>query len=101
MVLTKHASNDPRGNVPNPSEPGMVFKPQWFKTMEIQWTWVPEFKERPFLTGCDFDRSFPTKYVLRMLASMNGLGWPNFQPSPTNIYTNLVRFFIVIWKWGT
>ena len=93
MVLTKHASNYPRGDVPNLGEPGRVFKHRWFKTMEIQQTWVPEFKEQTILTGWDFYRSFPAKYVLRMLAPMDGLGWPDFRVFPMNVYTNLVRFF--------
>ncbi|GFZ21890.1 hypothetical protein Acr_29g0010520 [Actinidia rufa] len=91
MVLTKHASNNPRGDNPNPADPDMIFKPWWFKTIEIQRTWHPEFKERPILTGRDFDRSFLAKYVLRMLAPMDGPGWPDLRPFLMDVYTNLGR----------
>ena len=68
MVLTKHASNDPRGDDPNPAEPEMVFKPRFFKTLDIQRKWLSEFKERPIITGREFERSFA------MQASMDALG---------------------------
>ena len=88
MVLTKHACNDPRGDNPNPTEPEMVFRPQMFKTMDIQKTWLLEFKDRPIITGWEFERSFPVKYVLKMMAPMDTLGWNGVQSLPKDIYTN-------------
>ena len=63
-MRTKHASNDPKGEDSNPVEPEMeiVFKPHMFKIMEIQKTWLPEFKDRPIITGCEFERNFSFKY---------------------------------------
>ena len=79
MGLNKHTSNDPRGDDPNPAEPDMVFKPRLFKTIEI--------------TRREFQRSFPVRYVLTMLAPMDVLEWNGIQPLPNDVYTNLVRFF--------
>ena len=47
---TKHASNDPWGEDTNPAQPEMVFNLRMFKTMDIQRTWLPEFKDRPIIT---------------------------------------------------
>ncbi|GFY87606.1 hypothetical protein Acr_05g0012450 [Actinidia rufa] len=71
MVRTKHASNDPRGNDPNPAKAEMVFKPWMFKTMEIQRTWLPEFKDRLIIMGQRFEKSFHLKYYQKMLALMH------------------------------
>ena len=62
---TKHASNDPKGQDTNLVEPEKVFKPRMFKTMEIQKMWFPELKDRPIITGREFERSFPLKYYQR------------------------------------
>ena len=78
MMRTKHASNDPRGDDPNPTEPEMVFKPRLFKTLKIQRTWLPEFKDRPIITGWEFERSFPLKYYQKIMASMDALIWNGF-----------------------
>ncbi|GFY93718.1 hypothetical protein Acr_09g0001640 [Actinidia rufa] len=64
---TKHASHNPRGKDTNP-EPPMQFKPQLFKNMEIQKTWFSEFKERPIITGREFEKNFSLKYYKKMLA---------------------------------
>ncbi|GFZ18470.1 hypothetical protein Acr_27g0002090 [Actinidia rufa] len=89
MVRTKHASNDPRGDDPNPAEPEMVFKPRLYKIMDIQRTWLPEFKDRPIITGCEFDRSCPLRYLQKMLARTPALGWTRLLPLPNDVYTNL------------
>ncbi|GFZ06474.1 hypothetical protein Acr_18g0006440 [Actinidia rufa] len=47
--------------------------------MEIQRTWLSEFKDRPIITGQEFERNFPLKYYQRMLAPMNVLGWNGLQ----------------------
>ncbi|GFS44404.1 hypothetical protein Acr_00g0090140 [Actinidia rufa] len=88
MVRAKHASNDPRGDDPNPIEPPMVFKPRYYKTMEIQRTWLSEFKDRPIITGRDFERNFLVRYLLKMLAPMDSLGWNGLRPLPDDVYTN-------------
>ena len=75
MVRTKHGSNDPRDDDPNLAEPKMVFKPQLFKIMEIQKTWLSEFKDMPVIMRREFKRSFLVKYVSKMLAPMDALGW--------------------------
>ena len=89
--ITKHASNDPRGDGPNPVELEMFFKPRMFKSMDIQRTWLPEFKDRPIITGREFERIFPVKYVLRMLALMGAFGWNDLRPLPIYkmIYTQI------------
>ena len=68
MVRTKHASNDLKGVDPNLIEPAMVFKPRMLKTMEIQKKLLPEFKDRPIITGWEFKRNFSLKYYQKMLA---------------------------------
>ena len=93
MVLIKHASNDPRGDDFNPDEPNLVFKPQYFKSLEIQRRWVPEFKERHIITGREFVRNFPLKYYRKMLALMNAIGWNNIRPLSERVYSKLVRLF--------
>ncbi|GFZ03215.1 hypothetical protein Acr_15g0018230 [Actinidia rufa] len=101
MVLTKHASNNPRGDDPNPNEAPIVFKPRLYKTMKIQRTWLPEFKDQPIIMGREFERSFPIKYYQRMLAPMHALGWNDFQPLPDDVYINLVRLFYCNLEVGT
>ncbi|GFS38866.1 hypothetical protein Acr_00g0059940 [Actinidia rufa] len=93
MVLIKHASNDPKGDDPNPSELPRVFKPRMFKSMDIQRTGLPEFKDRPITTGREFERNFPLKNYQKMLAPTHALGWTRLRPLPKDVYTNLVRFF--------
>ena len=63
MVLTKYASNDPRGDNPNPEEPKIIFNPQWFKLVDIQKKWDPKFKRWHIIVGRDFEKSFPRKYT--------------------------------------
>ena len=79
---------------------------RWYSSQEcskpyIQRAWIPEFKDKPTITGCEFDRSFPVKYVLKMLAPMDALGWNGFRPLPNDVYTNLVRFFYYNLEVGT
>ncbi|GFY88909.1 hypothetical protein Acr_06g0008490 [Actinidia rufa] len=50
MVRTKHASNYLRGDDPNPADLEMIFKPQLFKTLEVQRTWHIEFMDRQIIT---------------------------------------------------
>ncbi|GFZ06464.1 hypothetical protein Acr_18g0006340 [Actinidia rufa] len=47
---TKHASNDPKGEDTNLAELETVFNLRMFKTMDIQRTWLLEFKDRPIIT---------------------------------------------------
>ena len=101
MVLTKHASNDTKGDNPNPAEPEIVFKPRLYKTLEIQKTWLPVFKDRPIIAGWEFEWSFPLKYHQRMMGPMNALGWNGLRPLPNEVYTNLVRFFYCNLEVGT
>ena len=61
--------------------------------MKIQNTWLLEFEERPIITEREFEKNFPLKYYKKMLAPMESLGWDGLQPLPTNVYSNLVRFF--------
>ena len=63
MVLIKHASNDPGGDNPNPNETDLVFKPQYFKSLELQRRWVSEFKERHIITGREFEKNFPLSII--------------------------------------
>ena len=77
MVLTKHASNDPRGD-PNPEESEIIINDRWFKNLAIQQSWNLEFKKRPIISGRDLEKSFPEKFVNQMLAPMDKLGWSNF-----------------------
>ena len=77
MVLIKHASNDPRGDEPNPDETNSVLRPRYFKSLEIQRRWVSEFKERHIITGREFERKFPLKYTRKMLALMDVFEWNN------------------------
>ena len=51
---TKHTPNNSRDENTNP-EPPMDFKPQLFKNLKIQKTWLLEFKERPIITRREFD----------------------------------------------
>ncbi|GFZ16824.1 hypothetical protein Acr_26g0000940 [Actinidia rufa] len=44
-------SNDLRGEDTNLTKPEVVFKMRMFKTIDIQKTWLPEFKDRPIITG--------------------------------------------------
>ena len=74
----KHTSNDSRGQETNLPKSGIVFKPWMFKTMKIRKTWLPEFKDRPIITGREFERSFPLKYYQKMLAPMDALGLNGF-----------------------
>ena len=48
---TKHASNNLRREETNPVELEMKFKPRLFKNMEMQKTWLLEFKKRPIIMG--------------------------------------------------
>ncbi|GFY81174.1 hypothetical protein Acr_01g0009830 [Actinidia rufa] len=73
MVLTKHASNDPRGDYPNPVEPEIAFNKRWFKSLDFERKWAPEFKERHIITGRDFEKSFLEKYTHLTLAPMDAL----------------------------
>ncbi|XP_057488693.1 uncharacterized protein LOC130774654 [Actinidia eriantha] len=93
MVLTKHASKDPRGDNPNPKEPEAVFNSRWFKTVDFQKKWDMNFKTRQIIVGRDFEKTFPGKYTTQMLTPMNALGWTNFRPIPKLAYTKLVRSF--------
>ena len=93
MVRIKHASNDPRGDKPISDEPDLVLRPRYFKSLEIQRRWVPEFKERHIITGREFERNFPLKYYRKMLALMNAIGWNNIRPFPKRVYSKLVRLF--------
>ena len=77
-MLTKHVSNDSRGDNPNLAESEMIFKLRFFKSIDIQWTWLTEFKERSIIMGCEFDRNFPL-----------------------NVSTNFVRFFYCNLEVGT
>ena len=86
-------SNDLGGKDTNPIKPEVVFKTRMFKTIDIQKTRLPEFKNRPIITGHEFERSFPLKYYQKMLEPMDALGWNGFQPLPIDVYPNLVRFF--------
>ncbi|GFY99142.1 hypothetical protein Acr_13g0005430 [Actinidia rufa] len=90
MVLTKQASNDLRGDGTYPAESPMVFKPRIFKSMEFQRTWLPEFRDRPIITGREFERSFPTKYYLKMLASMDTFGYIAYNIIPKTGHYNQV-----------
>ncbi|GFZ05259.1 hypothetical protein Acr_17g0008310 [Actinidia rufa] len=92
MLLTKHTSNDPRGD-PNPMEPEIIHNQRWFKIVDIQKIWAPEFKEQNIITGCNFEKNFPSKFTNQMLAPMNALGWTNFRPLPKLVYPKLVRSF--------
>ena len=85
----KHTSNDSRGEDTNPTKPETEFKPGLFKNMEIQKTWLPEFKERPIITRREFEKNFLRKYYKKMLAPMESLGWDRLQPFPTDVYSNL------------
>ncbi|GFZ21468.1 hypothetical protein Acr_29g0006300 [Actinidia rufa] len=90
MVRTEQVSNDQRDDDPNPAKLEMVFKSRMFKTMDIQKTWLPQFKDRPIITGRKFERSFHLKYYPKMLALMDALGWIGLRPLPKNMYTNLI-----------
>ena len=96
MVRTEHASNDSKGDDPNSIELEMVFKLRMFKNMDIQRTWLQEFKDRPIIMGREFERNFPLKYYQKMMAPMDALGWNGFRPLPKDVYTNLVRFSTTI-----
>ncbi|GFZ18502.1 hypothetical protein Acr_27g0002410 [Actinidia rufa] len=101
MVLTKHASNDPRGDYPNPVDPKIAFNKKWFKSLEFERKWAPEFKERYIITRRDFVKNFPGKYTHLMLASMDALEWTIFRPLPKLAYTKLVRSFYCNLEVGT
>ena len=92
MVLTKHASNDPRGG-PNPEESEIILNDRWFKNLAIQKTWNLEFKKRHIISGRDLEKSFPRNFAYQMLAPMDKLEWSNFCPISKCVYTKLVRAF--------
>ena len=71
---TKHVSNDSRGDDTNPVELEMEFKPRLFKNMDIQKTRLPEFKERPIITGQEFKKNFPFKYCKKDVGTNRGIG---------------------------
>ncbi|GFY87497.1 hypothetical protein Acr_05g0011360 [Actinidia rufa] len=87
MVLTKHASNDPRDDDPNPPEPEMIFRPQFYKSLDIKKTWLLEFKNRPVITGREFEKKFPLKYYIKMLTPMDWMEW-----IPTSSYGCIHQF---------
>ena len=59
---TKHVVNDPKGEDANPAEPQMEFKPRLFKSMKIQKTRLPNFKEMTIITGRKFEKNVSLKY---------------------------------------
>ena len=92
MVNTKHAVNDPMGDIgtSNPRQP--AFRRKFFKNEKIQATW-PDFQNRNIITGRNIEDSLKPKYREKMLAPVQALGWSALIPLPTSVFSDLVRYF--------
>ena len=90
----KHAINDPRGDGFGPSNPPpLVFKPRLFKYLEIQATWLPDFKKRAIITRKNIDDGFQGKYWHKMMEPVEAQGWEGMMPLRMDVNSTLVRLF--------
>ena len=92
MVNTKYAVNAPRENIGSSNPPRATLRKKFFKNKRIQSCWG-EFQHRNIITGRNIEESFKPKYRQKMLDPARVLGWNTLIPLPTNVYSDLVRYF--------
>ncbi|GFY97640.1 hypothetical protein Acr_12g0001810 [Actinidia rufa] len=99
---TKYASNDLKGDgAISSNTPPLIFKPRLFKNLEIQATWVSDFKERAIITRWNIDIEFLEKYQRKMMELIEAQGWEGLVHLPTDIYSTLVRLLYYKLEVGT